>query len=148
MRRIIIAGFIGVFVSILVNGLVTLTAINRLEQTITDSNTVSNEPVIINELPVAVEEIAVEEEQPELWDIYGVITIQPDGDRLVDYYCADCNEFAFVSTLANDITNEYIIWHLDENGDQTHREFSSVSDLNNYLINYMIDNNLNVVAYN
>lgn len=71
MRRTIIAGFIGVFVSILVNGLVTLTAINRLEQTITDSNTVSNEPVIINELPVA-----VEEEQPELWDIYGVITIQ------------------------------------------------------------------------
>lgn len=148
MRRIIIAGFIGVFVSILVNGLVTLTAIDKLEQTITDSNTVSNEPVIINELPVAEEEIAVEEEQPELWDIYGVITIQPDGDKLVDYYCADCNEFAFVSTLANDITNEYIIWHLDEYGEQTHREFSSVSDLNNYLINYIIDNNLNVVAYN
>ena len=143
MRRIIIAGFIGIFVSILVNGLVTLTAIDRLEQTITDSNTVSNEPVIINELPVA-----EEEEQPELWDIYGVITIQPDGDKLVDYYCADCNEFAFVSTLANDITNEYIIWHLDEYGEQTHREFSSVSDLNNYLINYIIDNNLNVVAYN
>ena len=142
MRRIIIAGFIGIFVSILVNGLVTLTAIDRLEQTITDSNTVSNEPVITNELPVAVEE------QPELWDIYGVITIQPDGDKLVDYYCADCNEFAFVSTLANDITNEYIIWHLDEYGEQTHREFSSVSDLNNYLINYIIDNNLNVVAYN
>jgi hypothetical protein len=143
MRRIIIAGFIGVFVSILVNGLVTLTAINKLEQAITDSNTVSNEPVIINELPVA-----VEEEQPELWDIYGVITVQPDGDKLVDYYCADCNEFVFISTLANDITNEYIIWHLDEHGDQTHREFSSVSDLNNYLINYIIDNNLNVVAYN
>lgn len=143
MRRIIIAGFIGVFVSILVNGLVTLTAINKLEQTITDSNTVSNEPVIINELPVA-----VEEEEPELWDIYGVVTVQPDGDKLVDYYCADCNEFAFVSTLANDITNEYIIWHLDEYGEQTHREFSSESDLNNYLINYIIDNNLNVVAYN
>jgi hypothetical protein len=143
MRRIIIAGFIGVFVSILVNGLVTLTAINKLEQTITDSNTISNEPVIINELPVA-----VEEEQPELWDIYGVVTVQPDGDKLVDYYCADCNEFVFISTLANDITNEYIIWHLDEYGEQTHREFSSVSDLDNYLINYIIDNNLNVVAYN
>jgi hypothetical protein len=143
MRRTIITGFIGVFVSILVNGLVTLTAIDKLEQAITDSNTVSNEPVIINELPVA-----VEEEQPELWDIYGVITVQPDGDKLVDYYCADCNEFAFISTLANDITNEYIIWHLDEYGEQTHREFSSVSDLNNYLINYIIDNNLNVVAYN
>jgi hypothetical protein len=143
MRRTIIAGFIGVFVSILVNGLVTLTAIDKLEQAITDSNTVSNEPVIINELPVA-----VEEEEPELWDIYGVITVQPDGDKLVDYYCADCNEFVFISTLANDITNEYIIWHLDEYGEQTHREFSSVSDLNNYLINYIIDNNLNVVAYN
>ena len=121
MRRIIIAGFIGVFVSILVNGLVTLTAINRLEQTITDSNKATEEVVIVTK-EVQEEIVTITRKDYdcecivfEYGDIhdesyfYAVVNIE---QGVYEYYWPAADMFIEHDSLAE--LNESITCHIDQ----------------------------------
>lgn len=127
MRRTILVGFVTVLVSLLVNGLVTLAAIDRLEQTILDSNKATESVVMTyeelepeQEVVIVTREIyedgTVVFEYGDVYDeSYFYVVINQEQD-VYDYYwpamCEDCDQPLVYNSLAE--LNESITCHIDQ----------------------------------
>lgn len=108
MKRTILVGFVGVLVSLLVNGLVTLAAIDRLEQTILDSNKATESVVIVTR-----EDYDCECTVFEYGDIYDesyFYTVVNVEQGVYEYYWPAADMFIVYDSLAK--LNESITCHI------------------------------------
>jgi hypothetical protein len=119
MRRTILVGFVTVLVSLFVNGLVTLAAIDRLEQTILDSNK-ATEPTVIVTKEVQTVTVTREDydcgcivfEYGDIYDESYFYTIVNVEQGVYEYYWPAADLFIEYDSLAE--LNESITCHIDQ----------------------------------